>query len=340
MLYPVHDAITDVPGIHVGHAQNRAAATGCTVVLLGNGAVTGADVRGGSPGTREISALDPVNAVKEAHAVYLGGGSAFGLDGACGVMEYLEEMGIGFPVDTAVVPIVPSAVLFDLKVGLQDVRPDKAMGYEACKSAATPNTEQGNVGAGTGCYVGMAAGPDLAMKGGLGTASIRLSDLIVGALAAVNCFGDVVDPETGRVIAGVMTPDKKGFAGTINLLSRAHREGSPVFSGGNTTLGVVATNARLSQAEATKIAMMAHDGFARTINPIHTMYDGDTIFCTDTGEVKTDLTTLGALAAEVMGRAIVKGIKAAESAYGFMSATDFAGVNYAANKGEKPVIEY
>jgi len=320
----MNDSITDVPGIKVGHVQNREAATGCTVVLLGNGAVTGVDVRGGGPGTREISAMDPVNAAQEAHAVFLGGGSAFGLDGAGGVMQYLEEQGIGFPVDVTVVPIVPSAVLFDLKVGRKDIRPDKSMGYEACRKAVSPNLEQGNVGAGTGSYVGVAAGAECAMKGGLGTASIILNDLVVGALVAVNCFGDIIDPQTGNIIAGALTPDKKGFADTMKLISKAHRESSPVFEGGNTTLGVIATNARLTQAQATKIAMMAHDGFARAINPIHTMYDGDTIFCSGTGELETDVTTLGALAADLMAQAIVKGIRAAETAYGLLSATDFA----------------
>jgi L-aminopeptidase/D-esterase-like protein len=311
----MHDSITDVPGIRVGHEQNAEAATGCTAILFEEGAVTGADVRGGGPGTREIDALNPVNFVNEAHGIYLGGGSAFGLEGASGVMQYLEEQGKGLDVGVGVVPIVPGAVLFDLPVARSDVRPDKAMGYRACENAGSPNTEMGNVGAGTGATVGKPAGADYMMKGGMGVASYAVADLIVGALVAVNCFGDIIDPATGTRIAGTLAEDKKSFANSVEVLSRFHQEGSPVFSS-NTTLGVIATSARLTKAQATKVAQMAHDGFARTINPIHTMYDGDTIFCTATGEVDTDLTTVGALAAEVIARAVVRAIKAAKSAYG------------------------
>jgi L-aminopeptidase/D-esterase-like protein len=310
------NSITDVPGILVGHAENREAATGCTVVLCEQGAVTGVDVRGGAPGTREISALDPVNYVREAHAVYLGGGSAFGLDGAAGVMQYLEERGIGLDVGIGKVPIVPGAVLFDLPVVRPDIRPDKAMGYEACANACSPNTRQGNVGAGTGATVGKTAGMQSVMKGGVGTASFRAGGLIVGALVAVNCFGDVIDPDTGKIIAGVLTPDKKDFADSLRIITAVHEEESRVFKGGNTTIGVIATNAKLTKPQATKIAMMGHDGYARTINPIHTMYDGDSIFCMAAGEVETDLTTLGAVAAFVVAKAVVNGVKSAESAYG------------------------
>ncbi len=320
----MHNTITDVPGILVGHTQNKEAATGCTAVLCERGAVPGVDVRGGAPGTREIVALDPVNVIPVAHAVYLGGGSAYGLDGAGGVMQYLEERGMGFNVDVGVVPIVPAAVLFDLKISRHDVRPDKEMGYQACKNAVSPNTEQGNVGVGTGCYVGFSAGAEFAMKGGLGTASSIVDDLIVGALVAVNCFGDIFDPHSGKIIAGRLTPDKKQFTNTLQTISRAHREKSPAFVGEGTTIGVIATNAKITKAEATKVAMMAHDGYARIINPIHTMFDGDTIFCLGTGPVETDLTTLGAIAADVMAQAIINGIRAAETAYGLLSAREFA----------------
>ena len=311
----MHDSITDVPGIKVGHAQDAEAATGCTVILFEDGAVTGADVRGGGPGTRETDALNPVNFVNEAHAVYLGGGSAYGLEGASGVMQYLEERNKGLDVGVGVVPIVPGAVLFDLPVARSDVRPDKAMGYRACINAVSPNVEMGNVGAGTGATVGKPAGIDYMMKGGLGTASCVTRNLIIGVLVAVNCFGDIIDPAAGSRIAGALAEDKKSFADSVRVLAKAHQEGSPVFSG-NTTLGMIATNAKLTKAQATKVAQMAHDGFARTINPIHTMYDGDTVFCAATGEVDTDLTTVGSLAAEVTARAVIRAVKAAESAYG------------------------
>lgn len=317
------NSITDVPGILLGHAQNREAATGCTVILYENGAVTGVDVRGGAPGTREISALEPENYVQEAHAVYLGGGSAYGLDGAAGVMEYLEERNAGLDVGVCRVPIVPGAVLFDLPVVRSDIRPDKKMGYEACKNATSPNILQGNVGAGTGATVGKPAGMAAVMKGGFGTASFQSGDLIVGAAVAVNSFGDVVDPETGKIIAGVRTPDGKEFADALKVITAAHEEESRVFKGSNTTIGVIATNARLTKPQATKVAMMGHDGYARTINPVHTMYDGDTVFCMATGVVETDLTTVGSIAAYVMAVAVINGIKAADSAYGIPGYRDF-----------------
>jgi L-aminopeptidase/D-esterase-like protein len=310
------NSITDVPGILVGHAENTEAATGCTVILFGTeGAVTGVDVRGGAPGTRETAALDPVNIVPKAHAVYLGGGSAYGLDGAAGVMQFLEEKGIGFPVGVCVVPIVPGAVLFDLNIHRHDIRPDRRMGYQACQTAVSPNTEQGNVGAGTGATIGIQSSP-YKMKGGIGTASVQVGDLIVGALVAVNCYGDVIDPETGQIVSGLLNEDRKTFAKTLRTISKNHAAPDGAISPINTTIGIVVSNAKLTKAEATKIAMMTHDGYARAINPVHTMHDGDTVFAAGTGEVDTDCTTLGAIAAEVMSRAVVNGAKAAESAYG------------------------
>jgi L-aminopeptidase/D-esterase-like protein len=309
------NSITDVPGIMAGHAQNVEAGTGCTVIICENGAVTGADVRGGGPGTREIDAVNPVNLVTESQAVYLGGGSAYGLDGAAGVMQYLEEKGLGFNIGIGVVPVVPGAVLFDLFVGRHDVRPDQKMGYEACMNALERNTVQGNVGAGTGAAVGRIKGPDFFMKGGLGTASIKVGDLIVGAIVAVNCLGDVINPDNGKIVAGVLDDEKKKPAGTMSIISSDKSEGLDAFSS-NTTIGCIAVNADFSKVESTKVAMMAHDGFARSINPIHTMTDGDTIFCMATGGVKSDPTTVGALAADVMARAVVNAVKHAESAYG------------------------
>lgn len=309
------NSITDVPGIMVGNAENTSAGTGCTVILYPEGAVAGVDVRGGAPGTRDISSLNPVNLITKAHAVYLGGGSAYGLDGASGVMQYLEENGYGFDVGVGVVPIVPGAVLFDLPVGRADVRPDREMGYTACHNATDNFTLMGNLGAGTGTTVGKIAGCDRCMKGGLGTASRKVGDLVVGVTVAVNCYGDIIDPSTGQIVAGVLNQDKNSFEGTMNIISGSSKGSENAFSG-NTTIGCIATNADFTKAETTKVAMMAHDGFARAINPIHTMFDGDTIFCLATGKVKSNPTTVGAIAAEVMAEAIVNGVKNAESAYG------------------------
>jgi len=316
------DAIIDVPGIKVGHSQDLKAATGCTVVICEEGAVTGVEVRGGAPGTRETDLLKPVNLVEKVQAIYLGGGSAFGLDGASGVMKYLEERGIGFDVGLTRVPIVPGAVLFDLAVGDYRIRPNIDMGYEACLNASERETRQGNIGAGTGATVGKIMGGQYCMKSGIGTASFRCQELMVGAIVAVNCFGDVIDPDTGEIIAGALTEDKKGFINTMSVLKSSpidkDKDAGSHFPT-NTTLGVIATNAKLTKSEATKIAMMAHNGLARVIIPVHTMFDGDTIFCASVGEVESDVNLVGALSAEVMARAIVKAIKNSEPLYGLLS---------------------
>ncbi len=317
----LHNAITDVPGIKVGHNQNIEAGTGCTVIICEKGATTGVDVRGGAPGTRETDLLNPVNLVEKAHAVYLSGGSAFGLDGATGVMKYLEEKEIGFDVVLTKVPIVPGAVLFDLGVGDHRIRPDAKMGYDACLNASESEIRQGNIGAGTGATVGKIFGGLRSMKGGLGTAGIKAQELIIGALVAVNCLGDVIDPETGKIIAGVLTENKKTFADTMSFLRNY-----PLRSAGNvsknTTIGVIATNAKLTKAGATKVAIMAQDGYARTINPSHTLFDGDTIFCMATGEVDAGVNVVGAIAAEVMAKAIINAVKNAESLFGLKSYRD------------------
>lgn len=316
------DAITDVPGIKVGHSQDLKAATGCTVVICEEGAVTGVEVRGGAPGTRETDLLKPINLVEKVQAIYLGGGSAFGLDGASGVMKYLEERGIGFDVGLTRVPIVPGAVLFDLAVGDYRIRPNADMGYEACLNASERETRQGNIGAGTGATVGKIMGGQYCMKSGIGTASFRCQDLVVGAIVAVNCFGDVIDPDTGEIIAGALTKDKKEFINTMSVLKSSpidkDKDAGSHFPA-NTTIGIIATNARLTKSEATKIAMMTHNGLARVIIPVHTMYDGDTIFCASVGEVESDVNLVGALSAEVMARAIVKAIKNSEPLYGLLS---------------------
>ncbi len=345
------NSITDVPGIRVGHATNAKAGTGCTVIICPNNTVGSAEVRGSAPGTREIPAIQPVNLVQYVNAIYLGGGSAFGLDGATGVMKYLEENKIGFDTGVATVPIVPGAVLFDLPVGMPDIRPDAEMGYQACLNATENRVPEGNVGAGTGASVGKVKGMEFAMKGGLGTASIKAGNLIVGAIVAVNCLGDVIDPKTGEILAGTLNDEKNGFANSIEVLKttlnsagftgksarekpeteqsasgKTEETGKPTSGGQpqstNTTIGVVATNAKLDKSGAKKIAMMAHDGLARTINPIHTMFDGDTIFALATGEIEADITTIGALAAEALAIAVTNGIKKAQSAYGLLSYND------------------
>jgi L-aminopeptidase/D-esterase-like protein len=308
------DSITDVPGILVGHAQNVAAAKGCTVIICESGTAAGVDVRGGSPGTRETDCLAPTASMPCPQAFYLCGGSAFGLDGATGVQKYLEAKGIGFDAGVARVPIVSGAVLFDLNVGSANVRPDAAMGMEACRNAGL-DVAQGNVGAGTGATSGWAAGPARRMKTGLGTASFRTGDLIVGAIVAVNCYGDIVDPATGEVLAGTLTEAGDGFAGSQRLLT-ANPMGTNPFSS-HSTIGLVASNARLDKAQASRVAMMAHDGFARAISPVHTLGEGDIIFSAVTGVVEAGVSVVGAMAAEAMVQAILNAVRCAESAYGY-----------------------
>lgn len=318
------DAITDVPGIEVGHAQDLEAATGCTVILCRSGATTGVSVHGGAPATRETDCLRPENVVTEAHAVVLTGGSAYGLNSAGGVMRYLEEQGIGYDVGVTRVPIVATAALNDLAFGDHRIRPDAAMGYSACLNASKKNTEQGNVGAGTGAAIGRLEGNARGMvKGGLGAASFSIGELIVGAIVAVNCNGDVIDAETGETLAGTLNPERTGVAGAMKLLTtqnEQYKEGFP----SNTTIGVVATNARLNKAIATRVAMMAQDGYARAIIPIHSFGDGDVTFCMSTGKLQADPNRVGAIAAWVMARAVVKAVKAAESLHGVPAYRDLA----------------
>jgi L-aminopeptidase/D-esterase-like protein len=320
-------AITDVAGVKVGHYTDARRPTGCTVLLCEDGAVGGVDVRGGAPGTRETDLLNPLNTVQQVHAITLAGGSAFGLDAATGVVRWLEARGIGFDVRVARVPIVPAAILFDLGVGDAKIRPDAEAGYKACQAAAATAPAEGNVGAGAGATVGKLFGAGRAMKGGLGTAAITLRDgkssVTVGALVAVNSVGDVVDPKTGRVIAGARTKDGKSPLGAMNAILRGEAL-PPMLGGAATTIGVVATDAKLDKAQATKVSQMAHDGLARTINPIHTPSDGDTIFAVATGKSSrpANVTLLGALAAEAMARAVVRAVRAAKGIAGFPSATD------------------
>jgi L-aminopeptidase/D-esterase-like protein len=316
--------ITDVEGIKVGHFTETRRPTGCTVILYERGAVAGVDVRGSAPGTRETDLLKPTNLVDKVNAVVLSGGSAFGLDAATGVMRYLEEHDAGYVTAGGKVPIVPAAILYDLNVGDGKIRPNADAGYKACVAAKSGPLDEGSVGAGAGATVGKIGG-GMPMKGGLGTSSIKLSNgLVVGAIVAVNCLGDVIDPRTGKIVAGARTADGKGF---LNII-QTYRSGRGLIqnppAGQNTTIGVVATNARFDKTQMTKIAEMAHDGMARAINPTHTPSDGDTLFALSTGTVavNANLTAIGALAAEVVSEAILRAVTKAKSLPGFPSVRD------------------
>ena len=301
--------LTDVPVLKVGHFTLSERPTGCTVILAEGGAVGGVDVRGGAPGTRETDLLDPVNMVQQVHAIVLSGGSAFGLDSATGVMKYLEEKNVGFDVRIAKVPIVPAAVIFDLPVGNPKIRPNADCGYRAAQAATDGPVQEGDIGAGAGATIGKMGPPDKAMKAGVGTASIVQPDgLIVSALVVVNAVGDVIDPATGKVIAGLRGADGKSLVDVRALLRAGAFNRPGPRPGENTTIGVVATNAKLTKTQASKVAQMAHDGYARAISPVHTPNDGDTIFALATGtlEGEANVGLVGALAAEAMADAIVR----------------------------------
>ena len=326
------NAITDVPGITVGQWTDLRSATGCTVVLCEDGAIAGVDVRGSPPGTRETDLMRPVNLVDKVHAVVLAGGSAFGLDAAHGIMRYLDERKQGFRVGRWRVPIVGAAVLFDLAIGTGRVRPDARAGYLAAQAAAKGVVQEGNAGAGTGATLGKALGRKQVTKGGLGSASIDLDDgTIVGAIVAVNAFGEVVDAQTAKVIAGPRKEDGTGYADSVECL-RAKASKKPL-PGENTTIGVVATNAKLTKEEANKVAQMAHDGLGMSIRPAHTLGDGDVIFAMATARTADGLprrsrrginvTAIGALAAAATAQAVVRGVREAESLAGVPAARDF-----------------
>jgi L-aminopeptidase/D-esterase-like protein len=323
----MRDSITDVPGIRVGHAQNFETARGVTVILCENAKTAGVDVRGGSPGTRETDCLDPVNMVQAPHAIYLSGGSAFGLAGAGGVMNYFREKGIGVNAWNVKVPIVPGAVIFDLTVGDPLAYPDEAMGYQACLNAGF-DVPMGNVGAGTGALIGWSGDIDKRMKGGLGTASAVSGNLIVGALVVVNCWGNVSDPRTGEPLGGALNKAGDGLLDAYEEMKKKQSAypSSQAKSGitTHTTIGVVATNAILSKPMATRMAMMAHDGFSRTIEPAHTAGEGDSIFALTTGEIESDINIVGSMAADAMARAIAKAIRSADSAYGYLGHKELA----------------
>ncbi len=315
--------IADVPGLQVGHFTDKRRPTGCTVMIFEGGAVAGVDVRGSAPGTRETDLLQPVNTVQKVNAILLSGGSAFGLAAATGVMRFLAERGQGFAAGPTVVPIVPAAVLFDLELGDPKIFPDGQSGYLACQAASNSLSAEGNVGAGAGATVGKLFGVHSAMKSGLGTASVKIegTDLVIGAVVAVNAVGDVRDHETGVILAGA----RNGNGGFTDSTSRLIKGALiKARSGANTTLGIVATNASLTKTEATKIAQMAHDGLARTINPVHTAYDGDTLFAAGTGlsASKADVTTLGAAGAHVIARAVNRAVLTATGIPGYPACRD------------------
>lgn len=315
---PDAGCITRVAGLSVGHYTDARRPTGCTVVLTPQGAVAGVDVRGAAPGTRETDLLEPGNLVQQVHAVLLTGGSAFGLDAATGVVRWLEQQDFGLNVGPACVPIVPAAVLFDLMVGDARVRPDAAAGYAACEAAARPQAgrplAQGNVGAGAGAVVGKLFGMPHAMKSGIGSASVTLDGVTVGALVACNALGDVIDPNTGRVLAGARSADGEALRDS----RRALLAGAPLLTpsvGSNTTIGVIGTDAVLSKLQARRLAQLGHDGLARSINPVHTALDGDTLFALGTGVSghTPDLMRLGVMAAEATAMAVLQAVRAARS---------------------------
>lgn len=312
----------DIEDIKLGHCHNEIGGTGCSVVICEKGATGGVDVRGGSPGTRETDLLNPSEMVDKINAVMLSGGSAFGLDASSGVMEYLENKNIGFDVTVTKVPIVCQAVLFDLPFGDYKVRPNKAMGFEACQNSEIYNDDiNGNIGAGFGATVGKFLGLDYAMKGGLGTYAIQAGDLKVGAIVAVNCLGDVIDPSNSNIIAGAYDREKNYFLNTENLIINSIENPKNPFKG-NTTIGIIVTNADFDKAQATKVASMAHNGYARTMRPAHTMFDGDTIFTMCTNKVNADVTTVGMIAAQVMEKAVLRGVKSAKGMFNVPSYSD------------------
>ena len=313
-------SIKDFRNIQIGQAENVQAGTGCTVFLLGReGASVGLDVRGGGPASRESELLKPLATAQVIHAILLAGGSAFGLDSAGGVMRYLEERGIGVDVGVTRVPLVCQSDLFDLTVADAHTRPDAAMAYEACVNAETGNYRDGNHGAGTGATVGKLLGMEHCMKSGIGSYAVQVGNLQVGAVVAVNAVGDVYDYENGRKIAGLLAADGKTFLDSELAALQAIEAQAEKFVG-NTTLGVILTNARLDKAHLCKIAGMAHDGYARAIRPVHTSMDGDSIYAVSLGDVPADMDVVGTLAARVMAKAIVRAVQAAEPAYGLPSA--------------------
>ncbi len=315
-------AISSIEGIKIGQTENKEAATGCTVLISENGMKAGLDVRGGGPASRDSQLLNPLMAAQFVHAIVLAGGSAFGLGAANGVMEFLEKKGIGFDVGVTKVPLVVQSDIFDLTVGDVNTRPDPAMGYEAARIAFEGgNYRDGNFGAGCGATVGKSLGMEYCMKSGIGSYAVQTGDLKIGAIVAVNALGDIFDYKNGKKIAGLLAEDKKSFRSSIELMKSSIEPVDNKFVG-NTTIGAIITNADFDKSALCKIAGMAHDGYARSINPVHTSADGDSIYALSVGELKADRDLIGTLAAEVISEAIIRAVETAESAYGFISASD------------------
>lgn len=314
--------ITDIESLMIGQAENKEAGTGCTVLICRDGMRAGLDVRGGGPASRESQLLNPLTSAQFLHAVVLSGGSAYGLGAANGVMSYLEEQGIGYDTGVALVPLVAQSDIFDLSVGDARVRPDADMGYEAAKSAFEgPDYQDGNYGAGCGASVGKIAGMDYAMKTGIGSYAVQVGDLKIGAITVLNALGDIYDWKTGEQVAGFLTEDKTGLRSTMEYMSASTESKENKFTG-NTTLAVVVTNADFSKSQLCKIAGMAHNGLARSINPVHTSADGDSIYAVSVGNVDADQDLVGSLAAEVVSEAVLRSVYSAESAYGLPAAAD------------------
>ncbi|QQK08813.1 P1 family peptidase [Miniphocaeibacter halophilus] len=314
--------LTDIKGIKVGHYSDYENLTGVTVILPPEKTVCGVDVRGGAPGTRETDLLKPENFVENIHGLVLSGGSAYGLDSASGVMKYLEEKNIGLDVGVGKVPIVPAAVIFDLACGNPKIRPNLEMGYSACENASEKENRQGNIGGGTGATVGKILGMDFTMKSGLGSATIKAGELVVSALTICNAFGDIFDYEKNVQIAGCYDKNTKKFKNTMEIYKEVVNQGVGFSKMTNTTISVVATNGIFNKAECMKISSMAHNGYGNSIFPVHTLNDGDTIFTLATGEIKTDVSLVGALASQAIARAVANSIYAAKSVKGFISYND------------------
>ncbi len=319
--------VTEVGPIQIGQVENAEAATGCTVLISPQGMRAGLDVRGGGPASRESQLLNPLMAAQRIHAVVLAGGSAYGLGAADGVMRYLEEKGIGYDTGYALVPLVAQSDLYDLSVGNASVRPDAAMGYETARIAMEePNYRDGNHGAGCGATVGKLAGMACCMKSGIGSYAVQIGELRVGAIVAVNALGDVYDWKTGRQVAGMLDEAGTGLRSTAEYMRRNLSVVENKFTG-NTTIGIVLTNARFEKAQLCKIAGMAQDGYARAIRPVHTSADGDSVYAVSVGEVAADQDLVGTLAAEVVSEAILRAVESAEGAYGYPALRDLRSRN-------------
>ncbi|MCR5000582.1 MAG: P1 family peptidase [Lachnospiraceae bacterium] len=314
-------SVNEIEGFRIGQTENEQAGTGCTVIIAEDEMAAGVDIRGGGPASRECELLRPFSTTPTIHALILGGGSTFGLAATDGALKYLEERGIGFDMGITHIPLICQSDIFDLTVGDHRIRPDKEMGYQACVNAESRNYRDGNYGAGCGATVGKWLGMDYCMKTGIGSAAVSIGDIKLGAIVAVNAIGDIYDPDDGRMIAGLLSEDKKSFRSTEQAMYEASEIKETEFVG-NTTIGAILTNADFNKMQLSKIASMAHNGYARCIKPVHTSMDGDSIYALSSGKVKADMDMIGTLAAKVMSMAIVKAVKSAKKAYGYPAYED------------------